>query len=254
MPEEKFTGFDPELKSWDFPMIINGWVHKLTGSEFKVLWYILRHTYGWQKDSDAISYRQFQYGIKKKNGEWIDRGTGLGLTAIKSAIKGLVEKGFIERDQTKDKKGRWTITRYKPRYTFPPTDLRTAEKYTTTIFNNKQSLINNNNNTLSYDNGNHKFQSFLEEKEKLIKKIGGKINHVWQDEALRYAKNLGIDFNSPEAKSNKLRERWFRFFKDAYEQGKQTRLYSAYSYLADYPEKLNSLEKAKLFFWRFANG
>lgn len=145
---KKFEGFDPEPKTWDFPMIINGWVHQLTGSEFKVLWYILRHTHGWQKDRDTISYKQFRYGIRKKDGDWFDKGTGLGEGALKRALKGLVDKGFIERNQEKDKKtGKWTITEYKPKYRYPPTDGRPSDNRPTTIPNSIQSLANNNNSS-----------------------------------------------------------------------------------------------------------
>ena len=113
--KQKFEGFDPEPRTWDFPMIINGWVHKLSGSEFKVLWYILRHTYGWQKDSDAISYTQFKYGILKKDKKWLDRGTGLSYPAIKKAIDGLKEKGFLEVIKGRNEKGKQSTNRYSPR-------------------------------------------------------------------------------------------------------------------------------------------
>lgn len=114
--EEKFKGFNPEPQSWDFPICINGWVHKLSGAEFKVLWYILRHTYGWQKNSDKISHSQFKFGIRKKNGEWLDKGTGLSESSLKRAIKGLVDKGFIEKISIKSIKGNWSICEYKPKY------------------------------------------------------------------------------------------------------------------------------------------
>ena len=142
MEQQQFKGFDPEPKSWDFPMIINGWVHKLTGGEFKVLWYILRHTYGWQKSSDKISYSQFKYGIKKKNGTILDNGTGLKEGTLKRAIKGLVDKGFIIRRQIKNEKGKWTITEYSPQYQKPPTAEPPTVKRPTTIPNKTQSLIN----------------------------------------------------------------------------------------------------------------
>jgi|GEM_PF-2595713 len=93
----KFEGFPPEKQTWDFPTLMNGWVHELTGAEFKVLWYIVRHTFGWQKTGDSISYRQFQEGIQRKDNTWLDRGTGLGRMAISYSLKKLEEKGFIER-------------------------------------------------------------------------------------------------------------------------------------------------------------
>lgn len=114
MPESKeFPGFPPEPEGnyWRYPRIVNGWWHQLTGSEQKVLDYILRHTWGYDKDADAISLEQFQKGIwSKKENKWIDKGTGLSKRSIIYAIngrkgfsKGLIKKGFVmaEKDHRK---------------------------------------------------------------------------------------------------------------------------------------------------------
>ena len=118
MSEKKiFEGFEQEPSTWDFPMVINGWAHKLSGAAFKVLWYILRHTYGWQKDSDTISYIQFQYGIKRKDGTWLDRGTGLrSKTSISKALLELLGYGFIEIEKRRNESGRQAVTLYKPKF------------------------------------------------------------------------------------------------------------------------------------------
>jgi len=95
---KEFPGFplEPTNNYWRYPRVVNGWWHKLTGSEQKVLDYILRHTWGYDKDCDAISYKQFREGIySKKEQKWIDKGTGLRNDAINEAIKGLVKKKFI---------------------------------------------------------------------------------------------------------------------------------------------------------------
>jgi phage replication O-like protein O len=98
-----FPGFPEAAQTWDFPNCINGWVNRLSGAEFKVLWYILRHTYGWQKEEDKISYSQFMYGIKKKDGTWLDKGTGLSRDSVNKSIKGLLRKGFIRKFKTRGK-------------------------------------------------------------------------------------------------------------------------------------------------------
>lgn len=98
----KFPGFPPESQTWNFPNIINGFVRQLTGAEFKVLWYILRRTYGWQKDRDKVSLTQFEKGIfSKKKDRWIDRGTGLARQSIINALNGLIENGFIRKTKGK---------------------------------------------------------------------------------------------------------------------------------------------------------
>lgn len=96
---KKFQGFPPEPTTnyWRYPKDLNGHWHELTGSEQKVLDYILRHTWGFNKTSDKISRKQFQFGIQKKNGDWLDRGTGLSQASISRALNGLEEKGFIIR-------------------------------------------------------------------------------------------------------------------------------------------------------------
>lgn len=99
MPELKeFPGFpkEPTNNYWRYPRACNGWWHKLTGSEQKVLDYILRHTWGYDKDQDAISLTQFKEGIySKKEHKWIDRGIGLDIVTIREAIKGLIKKKFV---------------------------------------------------------------------------------------------------------------------------------------------------------------
>ena len=107
--EKKFEGFPDEKQTWDFPNIINGWVHKLTGAEFKCLWYVLRHTYGWQKTSDKISTSQFMRGIKKRNGEWLDRGTGLSKPKVIESLRKLEEYGFVFSHKEKGKTTRWEV-------------------------------------------------------------------------------------------------------------------------------------------------
>lgn len=98
----RFPGFPPDQQTWNFPNIINGFVHQLRGGEFKVLWYILRHTYGWQKEKDRIALTQFEKGIfsKKRNG-WLDRGTGLTRQTIITALKSLEATGFIKKTRSR---------------------------------------------------------------------------------------------------------------------------------------------------------
>lgn len=109
----EFPGFPPESQTWDFPTVLNGYVHILSGAEFKVLWYVLRHTYGWQKTHDAISLNQFQFGIKRKNGTYLDKGTGLSRPKIIEALQSLKKKGFITIE-SKGKRG-GTVNYYAPK-------------------------------------------------------------------------------------------------------------------------------------------
>jgi len=98
--KEIFPGFpkEPTTNYWPYPRALNGWWHALTGSEQKALDYLLRHTWGYKKTSDFISYSQFLNGIKrKKDGVWVDKGCGIKSSAtLRKALKGLAEKCFVE--------------------------------------------------------------------------------------------------------------------------------------------------------------
>ena len=72
------------------------WLSKLSGSELKVLLYIIRRTFGFGKHVDAISLSQITKGIQKKNGEVLDLGTGLSRKSAYQAVQSLEEKGLIK--------------------------------------------------------------------------------------------------------------------------------------------------------------
>ena len=103
----KFPGFPekPVENYWQYPKVMNGYWHQLTGTEQKVLDYILRHTWGYQKTADRISLSQFKNGIIiKKTDERIDWGIGIKRNEdILKAIKRLEELGFIKTFQQKGK-------------------------------------------------------------------------------------------------------------------------------------------------------
>src|SRR3989338_9212890 len=56
----------------------------------------MRRTIGWDKIEDRISLSQFKNGIKKRDGSWTERGTGLKKDeTIINANRKLEELGFI---------------------------------------------------------------------------------------------------------------------------------------------------------------
>ena len=77
----------------------------LSGAELKVLLYIIRRTFGFKKDSDHISPRQICNGIKTREGGVLDKGTGLSLSTVQIALKGLLEKNCVitVRNRSKEK-------------------------------------------------------------------------------------------------------------------------------------------------------
>lgn len=67
----------------------------LSEAELKVVLYIIRRTWGFKKVVDAIDLDQLENGITKKDGQRLDRGTGLSRRAIIDAIESLVQKKII---------------------------------------------------------------------------------------------------------------------------------------------------------------
>lgn len=88
----KFSGFPSEMKKnfWMYPRVMDNWWCQLSGAEQKVLDFILRRLWGWEKSSDRISLSQIQSGGGKIGG-----GTGLSQRQIITSIKGLERKGYI---------------------------------------------------------------------------------------------------------------------------------------------------------------
>jgi hypothetical protein len=77
----------------------------LTGAELKCLLYVVDRTFGFNKVSDRVSLRQFSEGITRKDGTRLDRGTGLSRSAVKKALRGLIEKGLVGRKHNRSRQG-----------------------------------------------------------------------------------------------------------------------------------------------------
>ncbi len=77
---------------------------ELTEAELRVLLYVVRRTFGFKKNADAISLGQLCNGIKTRDGRVLDRGTGMSRSAVIRGAQGLVEKGILVKNvsQTED--------------------------------------------------------------------------------------------------------------------------------------------------------
>lgn len=101
----KFEGFSSPRYTQVPDELFDDLLAELSGTELKVLLYIVRHTIGYKKDFDNISLSQICYGIKYRSGEIVDKGTGLSKQSAITALKNLVERGIIvaNRRTTKEK-------------------------------------------------------------------------------------------------------------------------------------------------------
>ncbi len=68
---------------------------QLSDAELRVLLYIVRRTFGFKRDHDAISLSQMVSGITTREGQVLDRGTGLSKATVARGLAGLRAKGVI---------------------------------------------------------------------------------------------------------------------------------------------------------------
>src|SRR5215216_3665019 len=68
---------------------------QLADCELRVLLYIIRRTFGFKRETDAISLSQMVSGITTADGRVLDRGTGLAKATVARGLKGLRAKGVI---------------------------------------------------------------------------------------------------------------------------------------------------------------
>jgi|GEM_PF-1098537 DNA-binding transcriptional ArsR family regulator len=81
-------------------LILDHLLPALAEPETKCILYICRRTFGFGKSKDRISLSQFTRGIKTKDGQVLDHGTGLSRPAVVWALQRLVAAGVIYTEQT----------------------------------------------------------------------------------------------------------------------------------------------------------
>jgi hypothetical protein len=77
----------------------------LTDAELRVLLYIIRRTFGFKREADAISLSQMVSGITTRDSRVLDTGTGLSKATVARGLKGLRDKAIIlaERQRTQER-------------------------------------------------------------------------------------------------------------------------------------------------------
>lgn len=100
--KKEFQGFNAPNYTQVPDELFDDLMVDLSGAELKVLLYIIRRTFGFKKAVDNISLHQLLQGIKTKDGEILDKGTGLSKKTLLVALKTLVLKKIIitERRQS----------------------------------------------------------------------------------------------------------------------------------------------------------
>lgn len=80
-------------------IIIDKLMYRLPDAEFRVVIYICRRTYGFQRESDQISFSQFIDGIVKRDGTRLDGGCGLSRQSVSKALNSLTEMKLIIKEE-----------------------------------------------------------------------------------------------------------------------------------------------------------
>jgi hypothetical protein len=84
----------------------------LSGPETKVLLYLVRRTFGFKRDSDAISLNQMLHGLKTRDGRQLDRGVGLSKPTIVKALKELESRRIIVTRRERQADGAYVANTY----------------------------------------------------------------------------------------------------------------------------------------------
>jgi hypothetical protein len=109
----KFQGFYVPNSTQVPDTLFDELLSELSGAELKVVLYIIRRTFGFKRQTDTISINQMLFGITKKNGEVLDKGTGLSKPTLLKAIKELTDKKIILPTRQYDEKGSNMPTEYR---------------------------------------------------------------------------------------------------------------------------------------------
>ncbi len=112
-----FAGFEPANTTPVPDVLFDELLSTLSGTELKALLYIIRRTWGFKKQSDAISLSQFQKGILTRKGKQLDHGCGIkDRGTLIATLDSLEAKGYITSVKQVNENGEHHTTIYRIRF------------------------------------------------------------------------------------------------------------------------------------------
>jgi len=111
-----FDGFSKPTYTQVPDEVLDVLMPDLSESELKVLLYVVRRTFGFGKDRDAISTSQMIEGITTKDGRVLDRGTGLSRSSVRRGVQGLLDKGILTISKVVSEEGDYETNVYGLRF------------------------------------------------------------------------------------------------------------------------------------------
>lgn len=115
-PRYVFRGFEGPSYTPVPDIVFDELAPELTEAELRVLLYIVRRTFGFKRQADAISLSQLVSGITTRDGRVLDRGTGMSRPGVTKGIKGLAEKKIIIVEKGTDERGENQVNVYRLRF------------------------------------------------------------------------------------------------------------------------------------------
>jgi hypothetical protein len=128
----------------------------LTEAELRVALYVLRRTFGFKKQADAISLSQMSEGIRTKDGKILDHGTGMSRSAVWRGAKGLVEKGVLTVQKRLSRDGDNETNVYQLR--FAPEGVVLLENHGNSLAEPGVALLQNPQETVEQETGKQDFE------------------------------------------------------------------------------------------------
>lgn len=103
-----------DLLTWTHvpDILITFWLPQLSGSELKVVLYVVRHTFGYHREAAPIPFEQFLAGRFARDGRRLDWGAGVSKRQLRDSLSGLVECGILTRRRHRDARGGDTASSY----------------------------------------------------------------------------------------------------------------------------------------------
>ena len=130
-PEPRFDGWDSPNYTEVPNQFFDEVMVKLKPAELRIMLYLMRRTFGFQKRADTISLDQFVKGFKTRDGTVQDLGAGVSRPAAIEALRSLAAKGYIEIVKNTDARGADLATTYRMRFkTTARTGKRELENFT----------------------------------------------------------------------------------------------------------------------------
>lgn len=116
----KFLGFSQPTTTPVPDEIFDVLAPLLTDAELRVLFYIVRRTFGFKRTSDSISLTQMATGITTKDGRCLDHGTGMTRRGAMKGCAGLVAKGIVVVEKRRSPRGDSDVNVYRLRFREAP--------------------------------------------------------------------------------------------------------------------------------------